>query len=138
MADFELAEEADQDLFSIARYTDRNWGRKQAEKYRKQLIQHFAALVARDVLEKAAFKHRDDFRISRCEHHYVFFVRDENENVLILAILHKNMDLIARFRERLGGMGSRLIERFREFHLEDGEIEELRGHPPKQADFDDG
>lgn len=51
------------------------------------------------------FDHRKDFRVSRCQHHYVFFVRDEISNVLILAVLHENMDLIARIRDRLEHKG---------------------------------
>lgn len=105
MADFDLTDEADEDLFSIALYTDSTWGRKQAKKYAGQLERHFAALAERDALEKAVFKHREDFRVSRCQHHYVFFVRDPCANVLILAVLHENMDLVARFRERLQELG---------------------------------
>lgn len=105
MAEFEVADEADEDLFSIGRYTDRTWGRKQAKKYAAQLETHFAALASHDALEKAVFDHREDFRVSRCQHHYVFFVRERSDDVLILAVLHENMDLINRFRERLEGMG---------------------------------
>ncbi len=38
---------------------------------------------------------------SRCEHHYVFFMTRDDACPLILAVLHENMDLIARISERL-------------------------------------
>lgn len=105
MAECELSDEADEDLFSIALYTDRTWGRKQARRYAGQLDAHFAAITKGDALEKAVFEHRADFRVSRCQHHYVFFVREREDDVLILAVLHENMNLIARFRERLEALG---------------------------------
>ncbi len=51
------------------------------------------------------FEHREDFRVSRCQHHYVFFVREDDGSVLILAVLHENMDLLERFRDRLADLG---------------------------------
>ena len=74
-------------------------GSKTERRYEAALLSCFAAITRNDVLEKAVFEHRDDFRVSRCEHHYVFFVREDA--AIILAVLHENMDLIARFRERL-------------------------------------
>ena len=105
MAEFEVSAGAADDLLSIALYTDRTWGRKQARKYATQLESHFEALTRVERQEKAVFGHRDDFHVSRCQHHYVFFVRDEDANVLVLAVLHENMDLLARFRERLERTG---------------------------------
>jgi len=55
-----------------------------------------------DAIEKSVFEHRDDIRVSRCQHHYVFFVRDDDLGTLILAVLHENMDLLERLRQRLG------------------------------------
>ena len=34
------------------------------------------------------------------------------------------------------GLGTRLVERFQGCNLQDGEIEELRGHEPQAAEFD--
>ena len=45
---------------------------------------------------------RDDVQSSRCEHHYVFSIHKEDENPVIVAVLHENMDLINRLNERLG------------------------------------
>ena len=105
MADCLLTDEADQDLLAIARYTDRKWGREQALKYAVLLEAHLAALVRREPVERAAFRHRDDLRVSRCQHHYVFFVRDRGDDLLVLAVLHESMDLEGRFQERLNDLG---------------------------------
>lgn len=100
MAEYSLEEEAEHDLLEIGRYTARTWGVEQAVLYLSALDDHFVAIAHRDVRDRAVFDHRDDFRVSRCQHHYVFFVREGDQRSVILAVLHENMDLIARFRER--------------------------------------
>jgi plasmid stabilization system protein ParE len=102
MAEYALADEAEIDLLEIGRYTLHKWGLEQVVRYLSALDDHFTAIAGRDVYERAVFEHRDDFRVSRCRHHYVFFVREKNGDVLVLAVLHENMDMIARLRERLG------------------------------------
>ncbi len=108
MTEYSLEDEAEYDLLEIGRYTTRTWSVDQAVRYLSALEDHFADLARKDALEKAVFDHRGDYRVSRCQHHYVFFVREDDDRVLVLAVLHENMDLIARFRERLdhGGRGS--------------------------------
>lgn len=101
LADCVLEDQAENDLLEIGRYTTRTWGIDQAVSYLTASDHHFAEIVAHDVLDKSVFEHREDFRVSRCQHHFVFFVRKGNGNVLVLAVLHENMDLVSRFRERL-------------------------------------
>ena len=101
MAEYALENEAEHDLLEIGRYTMRTWGVEQAVRYLSAPEDHFASLAKKGALEKAVFDHRSDFRVSRCQHHYVFFVREADGDVLVLAVLHENMNLIARFRERL-------------------------------------
>jgi hypothetical protein len=40
-------------------------------------------------------------RFVPCEHHYVFFTKPPGAPVLILAVLHERMDLVARLKQRL-------------------------------------
>jgi len=103
MAEYSLEDEAEHDLLEIGRYTTRTWGLEQAVRYLSALDDHFSSIAHSDALEKAVFEHRDDFRVLRCQHHYVFFVWEDEQSAIILAVLHENMDLIARFRERLDG-----------------------------------
>lgn len=103
MAEYSLEDGAERDLLDIGRYTAREWSLDQAIRYLSALESHFSEIARRTATEKPVFHHRDDLRVSRCQHHYVFFVRDGDDSIVILAILHENMDLIARFRERLEG-----------------------------------
>lgn len=105
MPEYRLEEAAELDLLEIGRYTVGRWGVDQAVRYLSAFDGHFEALAAGDAFEKAVFEHREDFRVSRCQHHYVFFVREDDDSVLILAVLHENMDMVERFRDRLGDLG---------------------------------
>ena len=101
MAEYELSPATEADLLEIALYTIRTWGVKQAERYEAALESHFVAIGRKDVRSRAFLEHRPELRVSRCEHHYVFFLQHENARPLILAVFHENMDLMARLRDRL-------------------------------------
>jgi toxin ParE1/3/4 len=40
-------------------------------------------------------------QVTRCEHHYVFYLPPEGQKPRIIAVLHENMDLLARLEDRL-------------------------------------
>ncbi len=101
MPEYTLELNAEIDLLEIGRYTARTRSLEQAERYLLALECHFEEISRKNVLEKAAFEHRDDIRVSRCQHHFVFFARDDKLGTLIVAVFHKKMDLIARLRERM-------------------------------------
>ena len=105
MSEYTLTPDAEQDLLEIARYTISKWGPEQEQRYEAALVTGFMAIAQHDAFEKAVFEHRDDFRVSRCQHHHVFFIRNDEQGVLILAVLHKSMDLVARLGERLEAGG---------------------------------
>ncbi|MCB9854691.1 MAG: type II toxin-antitoxin system RelE/ParE family toxin [Phycisphaerales bacterium] len=105
MADYELTAAADDDLLGIARYTIDTWGIEQARHYEALLEKHFKAIGRGDVQSRLLLEHRADLLYSRCEHHYVFFIRRENAVPLILAVFHERMDLINRLRDRLDAAG---------------------------------
>ena len=43
-------------------------------------------------------------RVTRCEHHYVFYGQPEGQKSLIIAVLHERMDVVARLYDRLEGL----------------------------------
>lgn len=100
MPEFLLSRGAEADLSKIAIYTLETWGVEQARKYQDAITQHFHKLASDAIRTKAAFPHRDDIRVSRCEHHYVFSVKRRGV-IGILAVLHERMDLLTRLRARL-------------------------------------
>jgi hypothetical protein len=45
---------------------------------------------------------RDDLRVVRCQHHYVFYLQANHASqAIILAIFHEQMDCLTRLRNRL-------------------------------------
>ena len=101
MADYELTPDADSDLLKIARYTIKTWGEEQAELYEGHLRSSFEAIARGKTRTRALLKSRPDLLVSRCEHHYVFYRLRKGQTLLIIAVLHENMDLMNQLRERL-------------------------------------
>lgn len=98
---YELTEEADADIQAIARYTVSMWGIEQARRYEALLERHLRAIGRQKARTRVFLNHRPELLVSRIEHHYVFHEVRKNQCPLILAVLHKNMDLINRLRTRL-------------------------------------
>ena len=94
MPAYELTPEAEADLEGIAEYTLREWGAEQQARY--------AALLEAGFIRRRFSEHYSHVFVTRCEHHYVFYIRPEGTPVpRILAVLHERMNLIARLRDRL-------------------------------------
>ena len=100
-SEYELAPAAERDLLEIARYTLETWGDDQAALYATALEEHLGALARGTAWTTSPVEHRPDLLCSRCQHHFVFAVRSEGHDLLVLAVLHESMDLMARLRERL-------------------------------------
>jgi plasmid stabilization system protein ParE len=98
-----LAEAAEDDLKGIAQYTVTKWGPEQATGYGTQLEIHFQAIGNGKAKSRIFLPRRPELRVSRVEHHYVFHLERENQNPLILAVFHENMDLMTRLRNQLEG-----------------------------------
>jgi toxin ParE1/3/4 len=96
-----LSPAAEADLTEIAEYTETTWGPRQADRYRDALAAHFSAIGRGDVHSRKFSRRRAALRVSRCEHHFVFFALRPGARPLILAVLHENMDLMRRVRGRL-------------------------------------
>lgn len=103
MANYVLEEEAENDLLEIGRYTARTWSLKQAESYLTTLLHHFDALGQGRISGRVVLEEPEEVLYSRCRHHRVFYVMDRGRGAIILAVLHEQMDLMTRLRERLDG-----------------------------------
>jgi plasmid stabilization system protein ParE len=104
MPDFsiEFTPSAEDDLAAIARYTMQQWGKAQALKYAGLLDACFQRILSGSEVSKPVFPGDSSVRVCRCEHHYVFYLRQsEQQNPVVVAVLHERMDLMQRLRERL-------------------------------------
>ena len=94
--------EAIKDLFDIDSYTAETWGNEQAFTYGELLNKRFKEIAKGRVFSKVLFSQYPNVRVCRCEHHYIFFMRrQENAKPVILAVLHERMNQLERLKERL-------------------------------------
>lgn len=101
MMNYELTAEAEEDLKQIARYTVKQWGKRQSLKYAKLLDACFLKIANRTVLSRSFSENYPQVKFTHCEHHYVFYVDFESRPPCIIAVLHEEMDIVARLEERL-------------------------------------
>ena len=101
MPEYVLTSGAEDDLDKIVAYTTTRWGAGQAQRYGSELNRHFQSLVDDRARTKLVFEGWPELQMSRCEHHYVFSIRQTAAPMAILAVLHEHMDLPTRLRARL-------------------------------------
>ncbi len=98
---YELTASAQEDLKIIARYTFTKWGKKQSLRYAELLETQFRKIADRTIYSRTFSKRFPQILVSRCEHHYIFYVHPESKIPLIIAALHERMDMLARLKDRL-------------------------------------
>jgi plasmid stabilization system protein ParE len=102
MLPYELTAQAEEDLKDIARYTFREWGEKQSFHYAELLEKRFCEIADRTALSRPFSKRFPQVLVSRCEHHYIFYILQKSKPPCIIAILHGRMDMLKRLKNRLG------------------------------------
>lgn len=101
MRPYELTSAAEADLREIVRYSIGRWGEEQAERYAKSLEAGFLKIASNKVLSRQFSPSYPQVQVTKCQHHYIFYVLREGNIPHILAVLHERMDLINRLQERL-------------------------------------
>jgi toxin ParE1/3/4 len=76
-------------------------GERQARRYASLLEAGFRTIAAGRAVSRTFSERYPQVRVTRCEHHYVFYLHPEGQKPRILAVLHENMDLLARLEARL-------------------------------------
>ncbi len=102
MLPYELTKDAEADLEGIFRYTIKEWGEAQTEKYLGKISQGLKNIATRKVSSRTFSEKFPEVLVVRCEHHYIFYLYSESGKPVILAILHERMDMLIRLKERLG------------------------------------
>ncbi len=98
---YKLTSSAEADLKEIARYTKKKWGKEQARIYGEALEKGFADIAHGYVASRVISERYAEVFFTRCEHHYIFYLRPEGKIPLIIAVLHERMDFLVRLKERL-------------------------------------
>mgnify|MGYP003593929528 FL=1 len=91
MAEYRLTPAAERDLESIWRYTARQWGIKQAERYIDTLTDAFAELADAPKAAPTCEHIRRGYRRWGVERHMVYF-RVTDYGIAVVRVLHERMD----------------------------------------------
>ncbi len=93
MKPFKLTVSAKADLKDIALFTQRKWGKEQRNLYLKQFDESFWMLSENPVLGRRCDEIRDGYRKFPQGSHVIFYRQTDSQEILIIRILHKNMDV---------------------------------------------
>jgi toxin ParE1/3/4 len=101
MQPYLLTPSAEDDLKDIARYTLKHWGKKQSLHYASHLETRFLEITDRTCFSHFFSERYPQIQVTRCEHHYIFYLHPEGQLPCIIAVLHERMDWVARLKNRL-------------------------------------
>lgn len=96
MKSFALTQKAKADLYAIAVYTERNWGRQQRNLYIKQIDEAFHFLADAPLAGKTCDYIKEGYRKFPQGSHIIFYKAGKNTHIEIIRIIHKSMDVDAQ------------------------------------------
>ncbi|WP_226584427.1 type II toxin-antitoxin system RelE/ParE family toxin [Acuticoccus sediminis] len=99
MTPYRFTSSAHEDLVDIWLYTQETWGEAQADLY-QDALHRCCERIASGEVKARSLPGLERVRLHRCQHHVLFFV-EQDQAVVIVAVLHERMNLIERLRERL-------------------------------------
>jgi len=100
MAKYKLTNKAVDDLTNIWNYTLEKWSEKQADKYYNMLVDNFNEIEQNPRLGKNYSEIIDNILGLRVGRHIIFYRRILDNEIEITRILHEQMDLKNRIKEK--------------------------------------
>lgn len=101
MQPYDLTPSAEDDIKDIARYTLKQWGKKQSLQYASLLQTRFLEIADRSCFSRSFSERYPQIQVTRCEHHYIFYIHPEGNRPCIIAVLHERMEKLAKLKNRL-------------------------------------
>jgi len=101
MLPYKLTPQSEEDIKDIARYTLKQWGKKQSMHYAGLLEKHFRKITSKSVYSRNFSERYPQVLLSHCEHHYIFHIQSDKKPPIIIAVLHERMDMLVRLKNRL-------------------------------------
>ncbi len=95
MKPFTLTVAAKTDLREIALFTQRRWGKEQRNAYLKQFDNSFWLLAENPDIGKTCDEIRAGYRKFPQGSHVIFYQQTGNQQIRVIRILHKSMDVIS-------------------------------------------
>jgi toxin ParE1/3/4 len=93
MRSFLLTTAARKDVIEIGRFTTGTWGKRQRDKYLKQLDEAFKLLARQPEIGKDANDIKPGYRKYSQGSHIIFYRAGTDSKIVIIRILHNSMDV---------------------------------------------
>ena len=100
MAKYKLTNKAVDDLTQIWNYSFNKWSENQADKYYHMLLDNFNEVACNPDLGKNYSGVIENLLGFRAGRHIIFYRRIEENEIEIIRILHEQMDLKNRIKEK--------------------------------------
>lgn len=100
MARYKLTNKAVEDLTQIWNYTFEKWSENQADTYYNMLLENCKELAGNPGLGKYYLEITQNLLGFKAGRHLIFYRRNENNEIEIIRILHEQMDLRNRIKEK--------------------------------------
>ena len=101
MSLYHLTEDAEQDLRDIARYTLEKWGVTKLAKYRVSLKKRFNEIGKEQIIKRLFSQNLPDVYVTKSGAHFIFYLCEEDQPPIIIAIIHEARDILKHLKDRL-------------------------------------
>jgi toxin ParE1/3/4 len=98
MIKYRLTNEAVKDLEEIWSYTCNKWSVGQADRYYNLIIDEIVFIASNPLSGKSQDFIKQGYRSSKVKSHLVFYQMTDDDNILVVRILHQRMDLESRMK----------------------------------------
>lgn len=93
MPSFLLTSAARKDIMDIGRFTTEKWGKRQRDKYLKQLDDAFRLLARQPEIGRDAEDIKPGYKKFSQGSHIIFYRADTESRIVVIRILHNSMDV---------------------------------------------
>lgn len=98
MIKYRFTNEAVRDLEEIWSYTKQKWSLEQADRYYNLIIDEIEFVSSNPLLGRSIDHIKEGYRSTKVKSHLVFYKQHEDNTILIVRILHQNMDCEKRMK----------------------------------------
>ncbi len=93
MSPFLLTAAARKDIIDIGRFTTEKWGKRQRDKYLKQLDDAFSLLARQPDMGRDAENIKPEYKKFSQGSHIIFYRAGTESRIVVVRILHNSMDV---------------------------------------------
>lgn len=98
---YDITDDVEADIREIVGYTLENWGVAQTNIYRKAIKDTFELIGRKSVVIRKFSDTFPDLLVTKCQHHYIFYLAEGVKKPTIIAVLHEARDIVELLASRL-------------------------------------